>query len=165
MSHEPSDATQGRLTTAAAHAASKPGLYGDGGTLYLRVGKTGSKAWVQRVMINGRRSEMGLGGFPLVPLAKARAQARANRSAIREGRNPLAETRLARAQSAARLKGTLLDIADCVNDTCPWSGEPVQANALTKFAGLVVGFCNPDCRDKFDRAIRHFHDAAARAGR
>ena len=107
---------------------------------------------------------MGLGSLPLVPLANARAPARANRSAIRQGRNPLAETRLARARSAARLEGTLLDIADCINDTCPWSGEPVAADSLTKHGGLVVGFCNPDCRDKFDRAIRHFHDAAATAG-
>lgn len=52
-----------------------------------------------------------------------------------------------------------LDIADCINETCPWSGEPVQADSLTEYDGKVVGFCNPGCRDKFEAAIRHFDGA------
>ncbi|GAA3800555.1 hypothetical protein GCM10022600_23090 [Qipengyuania pelagi] len=51
------------------------------------------------------------------------------------------------------------DLADCVNDVCPWSGKPVAANSLTRYRGKVVGFCNPACRDKFDRAVGDF-DAA-----
>jgi YHS domain-containing protein len=47
----------------------------------------------------------------------------------------------------------------CVNETCPWSGKPVSADSLTHYQGQVVGFCNPDCRDKFDAAARAF-DAA-----
>ena len=35
-----------------------------------------------------------------------------------------------------------LDIADCINETCPWSGKPVQADSLTEYDGRVVGFCN-----------------------
>ena len=54
-----------------------------------------------------------------------------------------------------------LDIADCINETCPWSGEPVQADSLTEYAGKVVGFCNTGCRDKFETAIRHFKAAGA----
>ncbi len=42
------------------------------------------------------------------------------------------------------------------NETCPWSGKLVQADALTEYDGHVVGFCNPGCRDKFDSAVRHF---------
>ena len=49
-----------------------------------------------------------------------------------------------------------LDIADCINDTCPWSGKPVAADSLTTFDGKVVGFCNTDCRDKFEAAIHYF---------
>ncbi|MEL6979352.1 MAG: glutathione S-transferase [Pseudomonadota bacterium] len=49
-----------------------------------------------------------------------------------------------------------LKLADCVNKTCPWSGEPVSADALTLHQGKVVGFCNPGCRDKFEKAIKHF---------
>ena len=51
-----------------------------------------------------------------------------------------------------------LEIADCINETCPWSGKPVQPEALTKYHGEVVGFCNTGCRDKFEAAVRHFGD-------
>lgn len=57
-----------------------------------------------------------------------------------------------------------LNIADAVNETCPWSGEPIAADALTLYNGAVVGFCNPGCRDKFFRAIRTF-EAALQARR
>src|SRR3546814_19999393 len=32
--------------------------------------------------------------------------------------------------------------------TCPWSGNPVAEDSLTRYRGHVVGFCNPGCRDK-----------------
>ena len=48
------------------------------------------------------------------------------------------------------------DLADCVNQTCPWSGKPVSADSLTRYRGMVVGFCNPGCRDKFETAVAHF---------
>ena len=32
---------------------------------------------------------------------------------------------------------------------CPFSGRPIEAGSLTLYEGKVVGFCNPDCRDKF----------------
>lgn len=54
-----------------------------------------------------------------------------------------------------------LEIADCINDTCPWSGEPVQPDSLIEFNGHVVGFCNTGCRDKFETALRHFEEAKA----
>ena len=47
-------------------------------------------------------------------------------------------------------------LEDCVNQVCPWSGEPVSADSLTQYRGTVVGFCNPGCRDKFDAAARAF---------
>ncbi|MEL6201813.1 MAG: glutathione S-transferase [Pseudomonadota bacterium] len=52
-----------------------------------------------------------------------------------------------------------LKIENCINEICPWSGNPVSSNALTVYRGQVVGFCNPGCRDKFEKATKHF-DAA-----
>jgi len=52
-----------------------------------------------------------------------------------------------------------LDIADCVNQVCPWSGNPVSGDSLTLYRGRVVGFCNTGCRDKFEAATSLF-DAA-----
>ncbi len=49
-----------------------------------------------------------------------------------------------------------LDIADFINETCPWSGKPVQPDSLTRHDGRVVGFCDPGCRDTFEAAVRHF---------
>jgi len=52
-----------------------------------------------------------------------------------------------------------LRLEDCVNDRCPWSGEPVSEDSLTTYRGQVVGFCNPGCREKFEAAT-HAFDAA-----
>jgi len=62
-------------------------------------------------------------------------------------------------QAAPRLQ-------DCVNDAGPWSGTPVSAEALTTYPGpdgkaVVVGFCNPGCRDKFEAATGLFDQALA----
>ena len=84
-----------KLTAAKVKATTKPGLHGDGRGLYLRVATGGSKGWIQRITINGRRRDIGLGGSPTVSLAKARLLADANRTAVAEGRDPLAEKRKA----------------------------------------------------------------------
>jgi len=49
-----------------------------------------------------------------------------------------------------------LRLEDCVNERCPWSGDPVSADSLTRYKGKVVGFCNTGCRDKFVAATRVF---------
>lgn len=54
-----------------------------------------------------------------------------------------------------------LELTDCINETCPWSGKPVQVDSLTRHNGRVVGFCNTGCRDKFETALRHFESAAS----
>ena len=68
---------------------------GDGNGLYLFVQPTGSRNWVQRLVIHGRRRDLGLGGFPLVSLREAREQAFANRKVARSGGDPAAEKRRA----------------------------------------------------------------------
>ncbi|MEO1283668.1 MAG: glutathione S-transferase [Pseudomonadota bacterium] len=55
-----------------------------------------------------------------------------------------------------------LKLEDCVNETCPWSGGPVSADALTLYRGKVVGFCKVSCRDKFEKATAHFDAATAK---
>ena len=57
---------------------------------------------------------------------------------------------------------TELNIDDCINETCPWSGKPVQADSLALYGDDVVGFCNPGCRDKFESAVRHFEKRGRR---
>ena len=81
------------LTVAKVKRVKEPGRYGDGSGLYLNVAKGGSKSWVQRIVVDGRRRDIGLGGFPAVSLAKARERALENRTAVAEGRDPLTEKR------------------------------------------------------------------------
>ena len=86
----------GKLTAIAARALSRPGRHGDGGGLYLNVAASGARSWVQRIVIHGRRRDIGLGPYPSVSLARARSIAQTNRSAVAEGRDPVAEKRQAR---------------------------------------------------------------------
>ena len=81
------------LTTAFVRNVAQAGRYCDGDGLYLDVQPTGTRSWMQWLVIRGRCRELGLGGFPLVPLKDARAQALANRRLARAGGDPLAEKR------------------------------------------------------------------------
>lgn len=86
----------GRLNATKVRDISRPGLHGDGNTLYLCVAPGGSKSWIQRLVIDGRRRDLGLGGWPLVTLKEAREQAFENRKLARAGGDPLAAKRKAR---------------------------------------------------------------------
>ena len=77
-----------RLTAAKVRSLSTPGRYKADPTLYLNIAPGGTKSWTQRLVINGRRRDLGLGSVELVPLAKARALALANRTAVASGEDP-----------------------------------------------------------------------------
>jgi integrase len=64
-----------RLTAIKVTKAKKPGLYGDGDGLYLRVSLSGTKSWIFRYRQSGKLRDMGLGSVQLVTLAEARAAA------------------------------------------------------------------------------------------
>ena len=86
----------GKLGALSVRAINKPGRHGDGDGLYLHVAPSGTKSWVQRIVIKEKRRDIGLGSYPTVGLAQARSLAAANRSAVSEGRDPLAEKREAK---------------------------------------------------------------------
>ena len=87
-----------------------PGRHADGNGLYLFVQPSGTRSWIQRLLVRGRRRELGLGSVALVPLAEAQEKARANRKLAREGGDPLAEKRRSQgiptfAEAAMRVLG------------------------------------------------------------
>lgn len=84
------------LTAAFVRSAREPGKYFDGHGLFLKVVPGGARQWVQRIVVRGRRREIGLGSADLVTLADARAAALDNRRVARGGGDPLAERRRAR---------------------------------------------------------------------
>ena len=61
--------------------------------LYLVVRTTGSRSWVQRITIDGVRTDIGLGGYPNVRLPRARKRSAEIREAVADGRDPRVERR------------------------------------------------------------------------
>jgi len=72
------------------------GRHGDGGGLYLVVSDTGSRKWVLRIQVNGKRRDFGLGYATSVSLSDAREAAQDIRRAVRMGLDPKAERRRAK---------------------------------------------------------------------
>jgi integrase len=94
-----SDRQKGKsLSATLVRSIRTAGKHHDGGGLglYLRVDPSGARFWVQRITIGGKRRELGLGSFPLVSLADARAAAFQNKQQVRAGGNPLRAKREAR---------------------------------------------------------------------
>jgi len=90
-----------KIVERAALGKLELGTYSDGlGTgLILRVKKRGRKNyafWSQRVMINGKRKDLGLGSPPIISLAMARQKAIENKRLITAGIDPLASKKAAR---------------------------------------------------------------------
>ena len=74
--------------SAAMVRSARPGNYVDGNGLMLRVRKSGTRQWIQRLTIHGRRVDLGLGSADLVKLADARKVAADNRAIARTGGDP-----------------------------------------------------------------------------
>jgi integrase len=100
-----------KVLTAVKIRNAKPGRHADGNGLYLQVDDSGAKRWVLRIVIKGKRCDLGLGGFPLVPLAEAREEALRLRRIARKGGDPLAERRQER-----RIVPTFEDAAKKVHE-------------------------------------------------
>lgn len=83
----------------------KFGRHKDGGGLYLKVAAGGSKSWTFMWNVNGKRREVGLGSYPMVSLADARATADAYRKSVAAGRDPT----LDRTKEAEKTFGEIFD--------------------------------------------------------
>ena len=84
------------LSATFVRTIRQPGRYGDGRGghgLSLLVKPTKikgrlSKTWAQRIRIDGKYTNRGLGSYPAVTLAEARRRALGNKQSIEEGRHP-----------------------------------------------------------------------------
>ena len=88
------------LSARKVQTLTKPGSYSDGGGLELQI-REGNKTWTLRMMVNGKRVVRGLGSYPAVGLADARALAVEHREALLQGKDLNAD---ARAQREAEAK-------------------------------------------------------------
>ena len=129
-----------RLSTVAGRLRAKqiptlrPGRHGDGGTLFLVVEAGGrSRHWVQRLTVDGKRRDLGLGGYPYVGLADARAAAFANRQVARRGGDPRDAVRPSRVPTFRTACGRVEAAAD-------WKGRGPEnrRRALERYCGSLL---------------------------
>lgn len=102
------------LGALAVNRLREPGMHAVGGVsgLCLQVAPGGTRSWILRVTVGSKRREMGLGPFPEITLANAREKARAARSMIEEGQDPILERqRAASALRAAQAKSMTFETA------------------------------------------------------
>ena len=84
-----------KLSAAFVRTVNEPGKYGDQHGLILRVTPRGTKQWIWRGVVHGRRRDLGLGGYPYTSLAEARQTAFEYRKLARAGGDPAALHRAA----------------------------------------------------------------------
>src|SRR5215472_17965804 len=102
----------GKLPAVALQKQMKPGMYSDGGGLYLQVSKSGAKSWIYRYQLNGRAREMGLGPLHTISLAKARSKARECRELRLDRIDPI-EVRRARRTKERLAAATAMTFRQC----------------------------------------------------
>ncbi|WP_395003870.1 tyrosine-type recombinase/integrase [Cypionkella sp.] len=126
------------LTAQVVRNASEPGKYFDGHGLFLKVNEGGGKSWVQRIVIRGKRRELGLGSAQLVSLAEARGAALHNRKVARAGGDPLATKREA-ANAPTFQQAAERAIAQHATS---WQSErhgAIQLSLIKRYAFPVIG--------------------------
>src|SRR5438034_4012021 len=70
------------------------GMHCDGNGLYLVVQESGARSWILRILVRGKRRDIGLGGLSYVTLAGAREEAAVLRSRARKGEDILTKRRI-----------------------------------------------------------------------
>jgi integrase len=76
-------------TIDALKKRGRPYRVSDGGGLLLEVKPSGAKVWLCRLTVDGRRRDMGLGGYPSVSLKAARQKAADARKLAETGADPI----------------------------------------------------------------------------
>ena len=120
-----------RLTDLTVRQSTR-GRHADGNGLYLLVRPTGTRSWVQRIVIHGRRRDLGLGAYPLVTLREARRLAFDNRRAARRGEDPTA----AGAQETAPTVRTVVEVVIAARRT-NWRDASTEKKWRRLFDTLV----------------------------
>ncbi|MBS0126531.1 tyrosine-type recombinase/integrase [Thetidibacter halocola] len=97
------------MSALAVKRLSEPGRHAVGGVkgLSLSISPNGARSWILRVRVGDKRRHIGLGSYPEVSLADARAKALVERQRVAEGVDPVEARALARQEQVARQKREL----------------------------------------------------------
>jgi integrase len=174
--------TDNRLKPLQVKNETRPGFYSDGGGLYLQIGPAGTKSWVFKYTIRGKRRGMGMGPVNLtdygkqgrhVPqwgeltltwgsmtLAEARTEAAKLAAMVRSGIDPLeakeAERRAKQeAQAEKDLRKTFKECAEIV--IAQKADELRNAKAVAQWQSTLETYAYPFLNDgrKIDELTRH----------
>lgn len=103
-----------KLSAIEVKKKNTPGMYGDGGGLWLQVSSSGAKSWIFRFMLHGKAREMGLGSCNAATLAEARLSAAECRKHLLAGHDPI--ERRAAERTAQRLESAkAISFEDCAS--------------------------------------------------
>ena len=123
----------GKLKALNVARVKQPGMYGDGGGLWLQVTNGGARSWIFRYWVEerdpatgqiirdetgkvrGRSREMGLGSFSVVSLEQAREFASEYRKLRQQGIDPIEARRKAKAEAALNAAKSIT-FAKCAQD-------------------------------------------------
>ena len=130
------------LSAAFVKTVKAPGRYGDGRgghgvSLLVKVGSRGRvvKSWSQRLRVHGQPVNLGLGAFPIVGLAEARAKVMANARAVAQGQDPRISTTTAPTFQDAAVKVIALHAAN-------WK-EGSRAKSVAQWQATLDAYAMP----------------------
>ena len=131
-----------KLTALTVSKMSKPGVYGDGAGLFIRVTEGGSKHWIHRFSLRGKAHWMGLGPYPEITLDQARQATLEARRLRLEGINPITERNTENARKHGAI--TFQECADqyIASHRTGWK-NPKHAdqwvNTIATYCGPIIG--------------------------
>jgi integrase len=105
-----------------------------GPRLLLQISPKGAKTWLARVSVDGKRKDIGLGGYPVVSLKEAREAARLAAGEARKGIDPAEARQAARAERERQreaIKAARDDTFAAVAERCIAALEPSFKNPRT----------------------------------
>ena len=131
-----------KLSALTISKMSKPGVYGDGAGLYIRVTESGSKHWIHRFTLSGKAHWMGLGPYPEITLEKARQATLDARRLGLEGINPITERDAEKARKHGAI--TFQECADqyIASHRSGWKNPKhidQWTNTIATYCGPIIG--------------------------
>jgi integrase len=136
------------LSAIEVKRLTKPGFYavGEVAGLHLKVLGSGARFWILRIVVGGKRRDMGLGGYPDVTLAFAREKAREARAQVEQGIDPIDKRAAARraliAKSSAEITFDQAARKFIESRSSEWKNPKHIAQwsaTLTTYASPVIG--------------------------
>ena len=121
-----------------------PGMFNDGGGLYLRVRSETSKNWIYRYKFEGKTIDMGLGSYPTVTLAEARSESAKWRKVKSEGSSPKAERDKQRQEEAEENNKVILSFSECATKYIEaHKAEWTNKKHIQQWENTIQTYANP----------------------